>query len=68
MTRKGRMKVIPKNIPDLEQPCPICLFTKVTKIPIGPIIDVLNLPLGSHFKLILHFSTLKASVDFPRIL
>ena len=31
------MEGIPTNLPDLEEPFPICLLTKVTKIPIGTI-------------------------------
>ena len=32
----------PSNFPDLEEPCPICLLTKVTKVPTGPTFDVLK--------------------------
>ena len=34
------MKVLPTNIPDLEEPCHIYLLTKETKIPRGPNINV----------------------------
>ena len=33
MARKGLMEVLPTNLPDLEDTCPICLLTKATKIP-----------------------------------
>ena len=31
---------LPENLPDLEEPCPICLLTKATKISRGPTTDV----------------------------
>ena len=37
---------LPENLPDLEEPCPICLLTKATKIPRGPTTDVLEFSLG----------------------
>ena len=40
MARKGLMKGLPENLPELEEPCPICLLTKATKIYRGPITDV----------------------------
>ena len=40
MLIKGLMEGIPENIPDLEEPWPICLLTKRTKIPIVPTTDV----------------------------
>ena len=39
MTRKVLMEGLPANIPDLEQPCHICLLTK-EKITRGPTTDV----------------------------
>ena len=42
MARKGLIEVPQTNIPDLEQPCPICLFNKATKIPRGLTIDTLK--------------------------
>ena len=30
----------PENLPELKEPCPICLLTKVTKISRGPTTDV----------------------------
>ena len=38
--RKGLVDGIPKNLPDLEEPCPICVLIKATKINIVPTIDV----------------------------
>ena len=40
MARKGLMDGLPENIPELEEPCPICLLTKATKISRGPTTDV----------------------------
>ena len=40
MARKGLMEGLPENIPELEDPCPICLLTKATKISRGPTTDV----------------------------
>ena len=40
MARTGLMKCLLKFLPDLEEPCPIFLFTKATKITIGLVIDV----------------------------
>ena len=42
MTIKWLNKVLPKNLPDLEDPCPIFLLTKATKITRGPSTDVLK--------------------------
>ena len=35
MARKGLIKSIPKNIPDLEQPWPNFILDKATEITIG---------------------------------
>ena len=40
MTRKVLMDGLPENISDLEEPCPICILKKATKITIGPTTDV----------------------------
>ena len=40
MARKGLIEGLPENIPDLQELCPICLFTKATKIPRGPTTDI----------------------------
>ena len=55
MARKGLMKCLPENIPDLEEPCPVCLLTNATKFIRGPTTDVSKLPLGSCFRWILRF-------------
>ena len=40
------MEGLPENIPYLEEPFPICLLTKATKIPRGPTTDVSKSPPG----------------------
>ena len=42
MKRKGLLEGLPTNLPELEEPCPICLLTKATNIPRGPTTDVSN--------------------------
>ena len=68
MSIKGLMKGLPKNIPDLEDACPICLLTKATEIPIGWTIDVSKFTLGSYIKCIFHFSMFKASLYSNQLL
>ena len=40
MARRGLMDGLPENLPELEEPCPICLLTKATKISRCPTTDV----------------------------
>ena len=40
MARKLLMEGLPKNLPDLEEPCPICILTKSTKIIRGTTTDI----------------------------
>ena len=40
MAIKGLMDGLPENLPELEEPYPICLLTKATKISRGPTTDV----------------------------
>ena len=54
MSRKGIIEVIPENIPDLEEPCPMFLLTKATRIPRGPTTDASNISYG--FMLQMDFS------------
>ena len=68
MARKGLMEGLPENLPEFEEPCPICLLIKATKPPeVQPLMSQ-NLPLGSCFKSFLYFSMLKVSVDLPQLL
>ena len=40
MARKVLMEGLPEILPELEEPCPIYIFTKATKISRGPTTDV----------------------------
>ena len=40
MERKVLVDGLPENLPELEEPCLICLLTKATEIPRGPTTDV----------------------------
>ena len=40
MARKGLMEGLPKNLPDLEETCPIFILTKETKTSEGLTVDV----------------------------
>ena len=44
MAREGLMEGLPTNIPDLEEPCTICLLVKANEIPRGPTTDVSKFP------------------------
>ena len=46
MEIKGLMEGLQENLPELEDPCPICILTKATKIPRGPTIYVSNFAPG----------------------
>ena len=48
------MEGILENITELEEPFPICLLTKATKIPRGPTTDVSKFATG--FMLQIYFS------------
>ena len=54
MTRKGLMEGLSKNLHDLEEPCPICLLAKATKITRSTTMDVSKISPG--FMLQIYFS------------
>ena len=56
MARKGLIEGLPDNLPELEEPCPICILTKETKIPRGPTTDISKFAPG--FMLQIDFSFL----------
>ena len=60
MVRKGLMNGPPSNIHDLEDPCPIFLLTKATKISRGPTTDFSKFPPG--FMLQLDFAVFNAEI------
>ena len=68
MAIKGLMESLPKHIPNLEEPYPICILIKENKPPIGPTIDVSKFAPGFMLQMDFEFSMLKASVDLPRLL
>ena len=67
ITIKGLMKDHPTDLHILEEPFTICLLTKGTKIPRGPIIGVSKSLPGFMLTMDFVFKMLKASVDLPRI-
>ena len=46
MATKGLLEGPPENLPELEEPCPICFLTKTTKILRGTTTDVSTPPPG----------------------
>ena len=46
MARKGLIEGLTENLPEVEEPCPICIFTKATIISRGPTTDVSKLASG----------------------
>ena len=61
------MKDLPTNIPDLEEPCLIFLFTKATGIPRGPITDVSNFDPGFMLQMNFEFFTIESICGFTSI-
>ena len=55
MARKVLMEGLPENAPHLEEPFPICLLTKATKVPIFTTTDVLKPPPGFMLQMNLEF-------------
>ena len=60
MARKGLLEGLPYNLPELEEPFPLCLLTKSTKIPRGPTIDVSKISPG--FMLQIYFAFLNVKI------
>ena len=65
MTRKGLMEGLPENLPELEDPCPICLLTKETKNPRGPTTDVPKISPGFMLKMDSEFFNVECIRGFP---
>ena len=68
MSRKGLMKGLSTNLPDLEEPCLIFLLTKATKIIGVPKIDELNFSPGVMIQIDFRISMLKSSMDSNQFL
>ena len=62
------MKGLLTDLPALEEPYPICLLTKATRITRGPTSDVSKFTPGFMLQIYFRFSMLKSSVDLPRML
>ena len=67
IARKVLIEGLPKNLPDLDYPWPILSWPRQLKLPEVQTLMSQNLPLGSCFKWIFHFSMLKSSVGLPSI-
>ena len=67
MTRKVIIEVLQENLPELEEPCPICILTKENKIPRGPTIDVSKLAPGFMLQMDLVFSNVESIRGFTSI-
>ena len=68
MARKLHMKGLPTNIPDLEDPFPIFLLTKVTKIFKGLTIEVSKVTPGFMLQMDFVFFNVEKSVGLTQIL
>ena len=64
MARKGLMEGLPENLPELEEPCPICLLTKATKISRGPTNDVSKLAPGFMLQMDFAFFNVESISEF----
>ena len=62
------MEGLTENLPELEEPFPICILTKATKISRGSTTDVSKFAPGFMLQMDFAFSMLKASVDLPQLL
>ena len=58
------MEGIPENIPELEEPCPICLLTKENKIPIVPTTDVSKFVPGFMLQMDFYFFNVEIIREF----
>ena len=63
MARKVFKEGIPENLPEFEEPCPICLLTKVTKITPCLTTDTSKSSSGFILHIYFDFPMLKESVD-----
>ena len=58
------MEGLPENLPDLEKPCTIFIFTKATKIPRGSTTDVYKFPPGFMLKMYFVFFNVESIRGF----
>ena len=64
MARKGLLEGLPENLPELEEPCPICLSTNATKITRGPTTDVSKFTPGFMLQMDLAFFNVESIRGF----
>ena len=64
MEEKGLMEGLPENIPELEEPCPICIMTKANKIPRVPTTDVSKFAPGFMLHMYFAFSNVEIICRF----
>ena len=64
MAKKVLMKVLPTNLPDLEEPCLIFLLNKIDKFTIGPNIDVSKISPGFMLKIDFSFFNVESIRGF----
>ena len=68
MAIKGLMEGLPENLPELEEPCPICLLTKSTNICRVPTDDVSKISPGFMLQMDFAFFNLESICVFTPIL
>ena len=68
MAIKGLVEGLSENIPELEEPCPICLLTKATEIPRGPTIDVSKFAPGFMLQMDFAFFNVESIRGLPQLL
>ena len=64
MARKGLREGLPETLPELEEPCPIFLLTKATKISRGPATDVSKFAPGFMLQMDFAFSNVESIREF----
>jgi hypothetical protein len=57
-----------KKLTELLSPCPICVIGGATKIPRGPIVDTMELPVGTRFHLDFSFYSCVSIRGFKSLL
>ena len=64
MARRGLMEGLPENLPESEEPCPIYILTKATKITRCPTTDVSKFSPGFMLQIYFAFSNLESTRGF----
>ena len=58
------MEFLPENLPELEEPCPIYILIKATKIPRGTTTDVSKISLGLMLQMDFAFFNVESISEF----